>query len=57
MSIALVLTPLNERNLQLAAQISVDEIVYYTMGGMSESMAELRDLRHRIEDAPPPQRG
>ena len=49
MRIALVLTPFNEENLQLAAQLGVDDIVYYNMLSMPDHPAELRRLRSQVE--------
>lgn len=50
MRIALVLTPLNDTHLRLAAQIGVEEIVYYDMNGLHLDAPTLRELRIRIED-------
>jgi mannonate dehydratase len=49
MRIALVLTPHNEANLRLAAQVGVDDIVYYDMNGMPESVEAMLAVRHQVE--------
>lgn len=49
MKIALVLTPFNEENLQLAAQIGADEIVHYDMNGMPASVEAILAVRRRVE--------
>lgn len=49
MRIALVLTPFNDENLELAAQIGVDDIVYYDMNGIPDTAEELRAIRRRVE--------
>ena len=50
MRIGLVLTPLNESNLRLAAQIGVTDVVYYDMKAMPSTCDELRRVRSYIED-------
>ncbi|MFA5057268.1 MAG: mannonate dehydratase [Opitutaceae bacterium] len=48
MRIALVITPFNDSNLQLAAQLGVEEIVGYDMNGMPDSVEALAGLRDRV---------
>lgn len=43
--IALVLTPLNDQNLALAAQISVTDIIYYNMDTMPMTVEELQQIK------------
>jgi mannonate dehydratase len=43
--IALVLTPLNDINLQLASQISVTDFVYYNMDTMPMTVEELQKIK------------
>jgi mannonate dehydratase len=50
MRIGLVLTPLNDANLRLAAQIGVTDVVYYDMHAMPSTYEELRRIRTWIED-------
>src|SRR5687768_14782104 len=50
MKIALVLTPFNEENLQLAAQLGVDEIVHYDMNGMPATAEAILAVRRRVEN-------
>eukprot|EP01114_Cavostelium_apophysatum_P001394 TRINITY_DN11200_c0_g1_i1.p1 TRINITY_DN11200_c0_g1~~TRINITY_DN11200_c0_g1_i1.p1 ORF type:complete len:356 (+),score=57.93 TRINITY_DN11200_c0_g1_i1:99-1166(+) len=46
--IALVLTPFDEINLQLAAQISVTDIVYYNMDTMPLTVKELQEVKDQV---------
>ncbi|MGH9161246.1 MAG: mannonate dehydratase [Vicinamibacteraceae bacterium] len=50
MRIGLVLTPLNDANLRLAAQVGVTDIVYYDMETMPFEFLELLHLRSWVED-------
>ena len=50
MRIGLVLTPLHESNLRLAAQIGVTDVVYYDMNGMPSTYEELRRLHGWVEE-------
>lgn len=50
MRIGLVLTPLNDSNLRLAAQIGVTDVIYYDMNGMPSTYEELRRLRLSVEE-------
>eukprot|EP00045_Choanoeca_perplexa_P007407 m.66684 g.66684 ORF g.66684 m.66684 type:complete len:229 (-) comp14064_c0_seq11:1489-2175(-) len=47
--IASVLTPFNDENMRLAAQIGITDVVYYDMDTMPSSGAELKQLRERCE--------
>ncbi|EGD75984.1 mannonate dehydratase [Salpingoeca rosetta] len=47
--IASVLTPLNDKNLRLAAQIGVTDVVYYDMDAMPDTVEELVALRQQCE--------
>mmetsp|Transcript_17277 Transcript_17277/g.45041 ORF Transcript_17277/g.45041 Transcript_17277/m.45041 type:complete len:377 (-) Transcript_17277:59-1189(-) len=47
--IALVLTPLNDDNLMLAAQVGATDVVYYNMDSMPDSAVELKATRARVE--------
>ena len=49
MRIALVVTPFSDENIQLAAQLGVDDIVYYDMNGMPQAVKDLVAVRHRVE--------
>jgi mannonate dehydratase len=49
MKIGLVVTPFNEMNLQLAAQIGAEEIVYYNMNGMPSTVEELLATKRSAE--------
>ena len=51
MRIALVLTPFNDTNLHLAAQVGTEDIVHYDMNGMPGTLAEFRAIRRRVEKA------
>lgn len=46
--IALVLTPLDEKNLRLACQIGVTDVVYYNMETMPETGKELQEVKSLI---------
>jgi hypothetical protein len=45
MKIALVVTPFSDENLQIAAQLGVEEIVHYDMNGMPASIQEFLAIR------------
>jgi len=47
--VALVLTPLDDVNLQLAAQISVTDIIYYNMDTMPMTSKELQQIKNHVE--------
>ncbi len=49
MKIGLVITPFDELNLQLAAQLGVDEIVYYDMNGMRDTVEGLLETKKCAE--------
>src|ERR1051325_9974355 len=51
MRIGLVLTPLNDSNLRLAAQIGVIDVVYYDMNAMPSTYEDLRRIRSWIGDS------
>lgn len=46
--IALVLTPFNDLNLQLASQISVTDIIYYDMNTMPTTAEELQKIKDHV---------
>eukprot|EP00041_Stephanoeca_diplocostata_P005017 m.54672 g.54672 ORF g.54672 m.54672 type:complete len:74 (-) comp15520_c0_seq9:3192-3413(-) len=46
--IALVLTPLDDKNLRLAAQIGATDVVYYNMNEMPTTAEALTDVRKVI---------
>eukprot|EP00757_Euglenozoa_sp_SAG-D1_P025665 gene25665-11372_t len=47
--LALVCTPLNNENLDLAKQISCDEIVYYDMDTMPLTVEALTEVKDQVE--------
>jgi mannonate dehydratase len=50
MKIGLVITPFDETNLRLAAQIGVEEIVYYDMYGLPNDPGELLPVVQRVHE-------
>ena len=50
MKIGLVITPFDEANLRLAAQVGVEEIVYYDMYGLPSEAEELVRVRQRARE-------
>ena len=50
MRIGLVLSPMSETNLKLAAQIGASDVVYYDMDGMPDTYEELARHKSRVAD-------